>query len=45
MSPYHKDNADFADCLIASSARAAGCSQTVTFDRNAARDAGLQLLG
>jgi predicted nucleic-acid-binding protein len=42
---YRKGNADFADCLIASSGRAAGCSRTVTFDRNAARDAGMQLLG
>lgn len=41
---YRSGNADFADCLIASSARAAGCSRTVTFDRIAARDAGMQLL-
>ena len=37
--------ADFADCLIAASARAAGCSRTVTFDRVAARDAGMELIG
>ena len=42
---FRKGNADFADCLIASSGRAAGCSRTVTFDRMAARDAGMQLLG
>ncbi len=36
--------ADFADCLIAASGRAAGCSKTVTFDRIAARDAGMELL-
>jgi predicted nucleic-acid-binding protein len=41
---YRKGNADFADCLIAASARIAGCSRTVTFDRIAARDAGMQLL-
>lgn len=41
---FRKGNAEFADCLIASSARAAGCSRTVTFDRKAARDAGMQLL-
>ncbi|MGA2170257.1 MAG: type II toxin-antitoxin system VapC family toxin [Terracidiphilus sp.] len=41
---YRKGNADFADCLIASSAKAGGCSRTVTFDRRAARDAGMQLL-
>ena len=37
--------AEFADCLIAASARAAGCSRTITFDRIAARDAGMELLG
>ena len=41
---FRRGNADFADSLIASSARAAGCSRTVTFDRKAARDAGMQLL-
>lgn len=42
---YRIGNADFADCLIASSAKAAGCIRTVTFDRKAARDAGMQLIG
>jgi predicted nucleic-acid-binding protein len=42
---YRKGNADFADCLIGASARAAGCNRTVTFDWRAARDAGMQLLG
>ena len=42
---YRRGRADFADCLIAASARAAGCSRTVTFDRVAARDAGMELLG
>jgi len=42
---YRSRNTDFSDCLIASSARAAGCSRTVTFDRIAARDAGMELLG
>lgn len=42
---YRTGNADFADCLIALSARAAGCARTVTFDRHAARDAGMELLG
>jgi predicted nucleic-acid-binding protein len=41
---YRAGNTDFADCLIAASARAAGCSRTVTFDRIAARDAGMQLI-
>lgn len=41
---YRKGRADFADCLISVSAQAAGCSRTVTFDRRAARDAGMELL-
>jgi predicted nucleic-acid-binding protein len=41
---YRSGNAGFADCLIACSARAAGCSRTVTFDRRAARDAGMKLI-
>ena len=42
---YRKGNTEFSDCLIAISAKAAGCSRTVTFDRKAARDAGMQLIG
>lgn len=42
---YRRSRADFADCLIAVSAKAAGCSRTVTFDRIAARDAGMELVG
>ena len=41
---YRDSRADFADCLIAASAKAAGCSRTVTFDRIAARDAGMELI-
>jgi predicted nucleic-acid-binding protein len=41
---YRSGNTDFPDCLIACSAKAAGCSRTVTFDRRAARDAGMQLI-
>jgi predicted nucleic-acid-binding protein len=41
---YRNGRADFADCLIAASAKPAGCSRTVTFDRIAARDAGMELL-
>jgi predicted nucleic-acid-binding protein len=44
VKQFRRCNADFADCLIAASARAAGCTRTVTFDRIAARDAGMQLL-
>jgi predicted nucleic-acid-binding protein len=42
---FRRGKADFADCLIAASARVAGCSRTVTFDQIAARDAGMELLG
>jgi predicted nucleic-acid-binding protein len=41
---YLSGKADFPDCLIALSAQAAGCTRTVTFDRRAARDAGMELL-
>lgn len=41
---YRNCRADFADCLIAASAKAAGCARTVTFDRIAARDAGMELV-
>lgn len=41
---FRSGRADFADCLIATSARAAGCSRTVTFDQIAARDAGMELI-
>ena len=45
LRQYEKGNADFADYLIAACAQAAGCSRTVTFDRIAARDAGMELIG
>jgi AbrB family looped-hinge helix DNA binding protein len=41
---YVAGNADFADCLISASASAAGYRCTVTFDRKAARDAGMHLI-
>jgi predicted nucleic-acid-binding protein len=41
---YRTRHKDFADCLIASSASAAGCVRTLTFDRNAARDGGMELV-
>jgi predicted nucleic-acid-binding protein len=37
--------ADFADALIALLGRTVGCSATATFDRGAARLAGMRLLG
>ncbi len=42
LQQYRRGRTDFADCLIAASAKAAGCSRTVTFDRFAARDAGME---
>lgn len=36
--------ADFADALIAETARAAGCREIVTFDKKASRRLGLRLL-
>jgi predicted nucleic-acid-binding protein len=41
---YRSGKAEFADCLIAASAQNAGCSRTLTFDRIAARDAGMELI-
>jgi predicted nucleic-acid-binding protein len=35
---------DFADCLIERSGHLAGCSETVTFDTNGSRFAGMRLL-
>jgi len=36
---------DFADCLIERSAAAMGCEKTMTFDRSAAKRAGMTLVG
>ena len=41
---FKDGSADFADCLIARSAAAAGCSATMTFDKSAAKSAGMKLL-
>lgn len=45
LEVFRSTRADFADCLIAASARQAGCERLVTFDRVAARDAGMEFLG
>lgn len=42
---YRIGKADFPDCLISSCAHAAGCEAVLTFDRRAARDAGMELAG
>ena len=44
LSLYRNSRAAFADCLIAILARAAGCGHVVTFNRIAARDAGMKLI-
>ncbi len=36
---------DFADCLIECCASAAGCEYTITFDKSAAKAAGMKLIG
>jgi len=41
---YRSGSTDFPDCLISISAKASGCTRTVTFDCLAARDAGMQLV-
>jgi len=41
---YQTANVDFADCLIERSAAAAGCEKTMTFDRGAAKSAGMTLV-
>jgi len=44
LDAYRSEGVDFADALIAALDRAAGCTTNVTFDRNAARSAGVILL-
>ncbi|MGA2672543.1 MAG: type II toxin-antitoxin system VapC family toxin [Terracidiphilus sp.] len=41
---FSQVRADFADCLIERSGAAAGCGETVTFDVDASRFAGMRLL-
>jgi predicted nucleic-acid-binding protein len=41
---FQSTNVDFADCLIERSAAAAGCEKTMTFDRGAAKGAGMTLV-
>ncbi len=42
---YRSGGADFADCLLGETNLAAGCSETVTLDKKAAKAGGLRLLG
>lgn len=41
---FQSSNADFAACLIERSAAARGCEKTMTFDRGAAKSAGMTLI-
>jgi predicted nucleic-acid-binding protein len=41
---FQASRADFADCLIACNAAAAGCECTMTFDARAAKAAGMTLI-
>jgi predicted nucleic-acid-binding protein len=41
---FKNGKAGFADCMISCTARHAGCNKIVTFDKIAARDAGMTLL-
>lgn len=40
---FREGNADFADCLIERFANEAGCSHTMTFERDAAKHCGMRL--
>jgi predicted nucleic-acid-binding protein len=41
---YQKGKADFADCLLGTVNRAAGCERTVTFDRQTGEIEGFEVL-
>jgi predicted nucleic-acid-binding protein len=44
LKMYESGNAQFADCLIERAGNANGCGETVTFDKKAAKSAGMRLL-
>jgi predicted nucleic-acid-binding protein len=44
LMTFSATKSDFSDCLIALAGRLAGCSSTVTFDKAAAKAAGMRLL-
>jgi predicted nucleic-acid-binding protein len=45
LATFRKGKADFADCLISRICAAEGCAVTWTFDKAAARDGGMKLIG
>jgi predicted nucleic-acid-binding protein len=44
LKVFRGGGADFSDALIAEIDREAGCTETVTFDKDAAKQAGMRLL-
>jgi len=44
LKDYRHGTADFADCLLVRTNATSGCTHTVTFDRNAAKLKGFELL-
>ena len=44
LNRFSQLKADFADCLIERSGASAGCADTVTFDVDASKFAGMRLL-
>jgi predicted nucleic-acid-binding protein len=44
LRAYRSGTADFPDLLIARAAGKAGCASTLTFDKGAAKQAGMQLI-
>jgi predicted nucleic-acid-binding protein len=44
LHSFAAGKADFADCLIERSGHLAGCGETVTFDQDASRFAGMRLI-
>jgi predicted nucleic-acid-binding protein len=44
LRAYRTTGVDYSDCLVATTNAAAGCTETVTLDRKAARLDGLRLL-
>jgi predicted nucleic-acid-binding protein len=45
LATYRATKADFSDALIAHGGKLAGCVETLTFDKRAASDTGMRLLG
>lgn len=42
LSVFTNSNAEFSDCIIECNSRLAGCTKTMTFDRNAANHSGMR---